>query len=178
VGKKDREGNYSTNHTDYLPPAKIILFYPFGNFLPEYHHANTTLAKDGNTYFVTFRENILKYTIKDFYKIYNRWESVRDVYIDDSIKITSTYSAIYKGSAYEVYGFDPIEGVSYSSGEAAKIKGKYYLSVDDLYKLENNQWSNSNFKETLSQYKKLSVNKNETYYLSIHAFGRIDLKTN
>ncbi|GEM_PF-2403540 len=179
VGKKDRRGNYSTYHTDYLPPSKIIPYYPVGNFLPGYHHANITLAKDGNTYYVTFRGNILKYTIKDFYKIYNRWESVRDVYIDDSIKITSTYSAIYKDSAYEVFGFDTLKGVSYSNGEAAKVKGKYYLCVDDLYKLENNQWVKQQFEKDLKpSLKKLSVYRNETYYLSLHAFGRIDLNTN
>ena len=179
VGKKDRRGNYSTYHTDYLPPSKIIPYYPVGNFLPGYHHANITLAKDGNMYYVTFRGNILKYTIKDFYKIYNRWESVRDVYVDDSIKITSTYSAIYKDSAYEVFGFDTIKGVGYSNGEAAKIKGKYYLCVDNLYKLENNQWVKQQFQKDLKpNLKKLSVNKNETYYLSLHAFGRIDLNTN
>ena len=174
---RDRRGNYATYNTDFIPKNKVVGYYPVGGFLPGYHHANITLAIDGNNMFVNFRGNILLYKINKFYSVKNRWESVRDVYIDDSIKITSTYSAIYRDKAYNSFGFDTIKGISYSNGEANKIGGKYYLCSDELYELKNSEWVKSPIQSGLKpDFRKLSSNKNINYYLSLKAFGRIDLE--
>jgi hypothetical protein len=176
IGQRDRRGNYTTYETDYLPPAKQVPYYPVGQYLPGYHHANITMAIDGDNFYVTFRGGILKYQVKRFYKIKNRWESVRNIFIDDSIKITSTNSAIYRDSAYDSYAFDTIRGVAYSDGEANKIGNHYYLCSSDLFRLGKKGWERIAFLPTSSQnFRKLSVNKNQSYYMTINAFGKIDL---
>ena len=177
LGKRDRRGNYTTYNTDFIPKNKLVGYYPVGGFLPGYHHANITLAVDGNNMFVNFRGNILLYTLNNFYAVKNRWESVRDVYIDDSIKITSTYSAIYQDKAYNSFGFDTLRGISYSNGEVNKIDGKYYLCADELYVLKNSEWVKSPIQSGLKpDFRKLSTNKSTNYFLSLKAFGRIDVE--
>ena len=176
LNKVDREGNFTIYHTDFLPRNKIVPYYPVGAFLPGYHHDNITLAKDGNEFYTVFRGSILKYEIRTFYKIANRWESVRHIYVDDSIKITSTYSAIYKDSAYDVFGIDTIKGISYASGEATKINNRFYLCSDQLFRLEAGQWQKIVFSPaTNHHFRKLITNNKNTYYLSNEGFGRIDL---
>jgi hypothetical protein len=176
LNKVDRKGNFTTYHTDFLPRNKIVPYYPVGAFLPGYHHDNITLAKDGNEFYTVFRGSILKYEIRAFYKIANRWESVRHIYIDDSIKITSTYSAIYKDSAYDVFGTDTIKGIGYASGEATKINSRYYLCSDELYLLDAGRWKKMDFSGGPGRhFRKLMTHDKSTYYLSTESFGRIDL---
>ena len=176
LNKIDRKGNFTTYHTDYLPPQKIAPYDPVGIYLPGYHHDNITVAKDGNEYYAVFRGSILKYEIRTFYKIRNRWESVRHIYVDDSIKITATYSAIYKDSAYNQFGLDTIKGINYASGEASKINNRFYLCSDDLYRLESDKWEKIEFSPVSNHhFRKLIVNNKNTYYLSNECFGRIDL---
>jgi len=179
LDKSDRKGNYSTYNTEYIPRNKLVGYYPVGGFLPGYHHSNITLAMDGNNMFVTFRGDILSYKINTFFNVKNRWESVRDVYIDDSIKITSTYSAIYRDYAYDQFGFDTIKGISYSNGEVSKIDGKYYLCADELWVLGDSGWKKSPIQSGLRpDFRKLATNRGKSYYLSLKAFGVIDLQSN
>ncbi|MEY3920528.1 MAG: hypothetical protein RL634_289 [Bacteroidota bacterium] len=179
IGKDDRRGNFTTYHTDYIIRTRIISYGGIGAFLPGYHHDKITIAVDGSVVYAMFRGNILRYEITPFYKIKNRWESVRNVYVDDSIKITSTYSAIYKDSSYDVFGLDTIKGINYSSGEATKINGKYYLCSDNLFRLENNRWNPVNFSfQSNHHFRKLVAHKKNTYFLSSECFGRIDLENN
>ena len=174
LGKRNRNGNYDTYNTEFIPKNKIIGYYPVGGFLPGYHHANITMAMDGNNMYVTFRGNILLYTLNNFYDVKNRWESVRDVYIDDSLKITSTYSAIYRDKAYNYFGFDTIRGINYSNGEVNKIEGRYYLCADELYVLKDSGWLKSPIQSGLKpEFRKLSRNKSTNYFLSLKAFDTI-----
>ena len=176
IGNRDRRGNYTTYQTDFLPPSKQVPFYPVGQYLPGYHHANITMAVDGDYFYVTFRGGILKYQVKNFYKIKNRWESVRHVYVDDSIKITSTYSAIYRDSSYDSYQFDTIPGVGYSDGEASKIGNQYYLCSYDIFRLGKKGWERIVFSpKTSGNFRKLCENRNQSYYMTTTAFGKIDL---
>lgn len=176
LSKIDRKGNFTTYHTDHLPPKKIAPYDPVGIYLPGYHHDNITVAVDGNEYYAVFRGSILKYEVRSFYKIKNRWESVRHIYVDDSTKITSTYSAIYKDSAYDVFGLDTIKGINYASGEAIKINNRFYLCSDQLFRLEAGQWQKIVFSPaTNHHFRKLITHNKDTYYLSNEGFGRIDL---
>ena len=179
IKEEDRNGNFTTYHTDFIIKTRIISYERIGGFLPGYHHDNITIAVDGDVIYAMFRGNILKYEVRGFYKIKNRWESVRNIYVDDSIKITSTYSAIYKDSAYDIFGLDTIKGIKYSSGEAAKINGKYYLCSDKLYRLDNNYWNQVQFiTPSEHHFRKLVVHKKTTYFLSTECFGTIDLNNN
>jgi AraC-like DNA-binding protein len=176
LNKIDRKGNFTTYHTDYLPPKKIAPYDPVGMYLPGYHHDNITVAKDGDEYYAVFRGSILKYEIRTFYKIKNRWESVRHIYVDDSTKITSTYSAIYKDSGYNVFGLDTIKGITYASGEASKINNQFYLCSDDLFRLEAGKWNKVVLSTaTNHHFRKLVAHNKDVYYLSNEGFGRIDL---
>lgn len=176
LGKIDREGNFSTYNTDYLPPNKIAPYDPVGLYLPGYHHDNITVAKDGDEYYAVFRGSILKYEIRKFYRIRNRWESVRHIYVDDSIKITSTYSAIYRDSAYNVFGLDTIKGITYASGEASKINNRFYLCSDELFRLEAGKWNKVVLSTAANHhFRKLVAHNKDVYYLSNEGFGRIDL---
>lgn len=176
LNKIDRKGNFTTYHTDYLPPKKIAPYDPVGLYLPGYHHDNITVAKDGDEYYAVFRGSILKYQIRTFYKIKNRWESVRHIYVDDSTKITSTYSAIYKDSGYNVFGLDTIKGITYASGEASKINNRFYLCSDELYRLEAGKWNKVVLSTAANHhFRKLVAHNKDVYYLSNEGFGRIDL---
>lgn len=177
IASVEPRGNFKTYNTDYIIPSRIAQYGIIGAFLPGYHHDNITIAKDGKVIYTTFRGSILRYEVRGLYKIKNRWETVNNVYVDDSIKITSTYSAIYKDTAYNIFGLDTIKGVDPTIGIVNKINGKYYLCSDKLYRLEKNYWTQIKFTtDAQHHFIKLAVNKNETYFLSSECFGIINLE--
>ena len=168
---------FSTINTSYIVPEKQVEEKAIANMLPGSYHQNITKGTIGRKLFVTYRGNVIEYDMKRFYNVKHKGKSVRCVYNDDSIKLTSTYSGIYSDTFHLAFSERLIPGGDYSNGEIAKINNQYYLCKDDIMVLENNRWRRINKTISNPAFRKLKEQRGKVYFLREQSVGTIDLVT-
>ena len=173
----NRHPVFSTINTSYIVREKQVEEKSIVNMLPGYYHQNITKGTAGNKLFVTYRGNVIEYDVKRFYSVKHKGKSVRCVYNDDTIKLTSTYSGVYTDTFHLAFSEMPIPGGDYSNGEIAKIKDKYYLCKDDIMVLENNRWRRVNKLIPNAAFRKLKEHNGKVYFLRERLVGTINLET-
>ena len=171
----NRQSVLSTINTQYIIPEQEVGERVIVNMLPGSYHRNITKGNSGEKLFIAYRGNVLEYELRSFYKVEHRGASVRGVYNDDTIKITSTYSGIYTDTFHLAFSEKLMSGGDYSNGEVAKINDKYYLCKDDIMVMENNSWRRVAKSQSLP-FRKLKEYKGKVYFLSEQMVGVIDLE--
>ncbi|MGL6266720.1 MAG: hypothetical protein ACRC2O_02300, partial [Chitinophagaceae bacterium] len=97
----------------YLIPQKALL--------------ESSKAEINDRLFVAAGGSLFEYAIDDNYMHFNADYSIRDIYLEDGLKVISSYSGIYINDSLRASS--PV----YSNGYFSKIRDKYYLSADHLY---------------------------------------------
>lgn len=122
-------------HTQYPLPEKLAQPEEVENLLPGFYTNNITTAMVGNSYFICYRGNVLEYRIDKDIKLRYPGKSVRHIFCNDSLRITSTYSGIFidRTSDLDKFNSTAVQGTDYSNGELSLINGNYYLCQDGLH---------------------------------------------
>jgi hypothetical protein len=133
------------------------------------------LGDNERGFFVAYKGDLLQYEVNDFYSLQHKGRSIRHVYNDDSLKITSTYSGVFLDTLYTSYSEQGVSGLDYSNGEVCKINGSYYLCRDEIFILKENRWVQITQTITNPRFRKLILHEGSVYFLAEDAVGRIDL---
>ncbi|OYU54743.1 MAG: hypothetical protein CFE25_12090 [Chitinophagaceae bacterium BSSC1] len=166
--------SYSTN---VILKEKLLPQKGIEPFLPGYFQEGMTSAKIGNRYFVCYRGAILEYQIRNFYKVEHKSQSIRSIYMDDSVRVIASYSGVFVDSIFTQYNNNPIPGAPYSNGEVNKIGNNIYVNVDFLGKLEGNRIKEIVRSHDKYKFRKLISYKDKAICLTDYSIGIIDLNT-
>ncbi len=147
---------------------------PVAYLIPQKALTNVSYARVEDVLFISVGGSLYEYQIRDFYRhVYER-HSIRDIYIDDSLKVVSTYSGIYINDSLKA------DKPDYSSGPFQKIEDNYYLVTDLLYKYEAPSTfvlMTQDFMEQemkLGKFRKLVETDTATYVQLTKCIGRYD----
>jgi hypothetical protein len=162
--------------TDVILKEKLLPKNGIEPLLPGYFQDGMTSAKIGNKYFICFRGAILEYQIRNFYKVEHKSQSIRSIYMDDSIRVIASYSGIFVDSNFSQYNSNPIPGAPYSNGEVNKIGNHIYINVDFLGKLEGKRIKEVVRSHDKYKFRKLIPYKDKAICLTDYSIGLIDLK--
>jgi hypothetical protein len=173
----NQQSVFSTINSNYILPEKLVAERTIVNILPGFFHQNITKSKGGTKLFIAYRGDLLEYEVKGFYTVKHRGASVRCVYNDDTIKLTSTYSGVYTDTFHLAFSETLIPGGDYSNGEIAKINDQYYLCMDEIMVLEHNKWRHVNKLRSNPEFRKLKEHNGKIYFLAEQLVGTIDLET-
>ena len=97
------------------------------HLIPQKSLANGTRVRLGNQLFVSVGGSLFEYEINPFYAHYLQGYSVRQIYIDEYVKLLSTYSGIIINDT--IVSMEP----GYANGYFCKIGDRYFLCSDHLY---------------------------------------------
>ncbi|MCX6206742.1 MAG: hypothetical protein NTZ19_10875 [Bacteroidetes bacterium] len=164
--------------SDIINPEKNVSAKENSKFLPGYFVEGLTKAKIGNKLFICYRGTVLEYQIRNYYKIEHKSESIRSIYVDDSIRVIAGYSGIYVDSIYNVFTTTPIRGAYYSNGEVNKIGNSIYINYDNLGVYDGHEIKDAIKIHDKFKFRKLISYQQYAIYLTDFSVGRLDLKTN
>lgn len=166
--------SYSTN---VLLKEKTIPKSSIEPFLPGYFQDGMTTAKFGNRYFICYRGAILEYQIRNFYRVEHKSQSIRSVYMDDSIRVIASYSGIFVDSNFNQYNSIAIPGAPYANGEVNKVGNDIYINVDFLGKLEGKEIKEIVRSHDKYKFRKLISYKDQAICMTDYSIGLINLKS-
>ena len=112
---------------DYLPTRLIFNAESMSYLIPQKAIKESSKAEINDRLFVAAGGSLFEYSIDDNYKHFNADLSIRDIYLEDGLKVISSYSGIYINDSLRA------SSPGYSNGYFSKIRNKYYLSSDHLY---------------------------------------------
>ena len=112
---------------DYLPSQLIFNAKSMSYLIPQKAIAEASQAEIDNRLYVAAGGSLFEYSINDDYRHLNADYSIRDIYLEEGLKVISSYSGIYINDTLKA------SSPYYSNGYFRKIRGKYYLSSDHLF---------------------------------------------
>ncbi|MDZ7645703.1 MAG: hypothetical protein U5K54_00195 [Cytophagales bacterium] len=118
--------NNSFYESDFIPNSEIYDVTPLKELIPQKGKFIATSARQGTRFFVATGSVLFEYEIRDHYKKTYHNRSVRDIFINDSLKVISTYSGIFVNDTIKLS--DP----GFSNGPLSVINNKYYLAWNEL----------------------------------------------
>jgi len=113
--------------TVFLPQQYSFDAREMSHLIPQKSITNSSIAQLDDRLFLATSGSLFEYSISSYYDHYYDDCSIRDIYLEDGLKVVSTYSGIFINDSIKAR--DP----EYSSGKFCKVKGKYYLCNDELY---------------------------------------------
>ncbi len=166
-----------TYSSDIISKEKNLNADENTKFLPGYFQEGITKAKMGNKIFICYRGTVLEYQIRNYYKIEHKSQSIRSIYVDDSIRVIASYSGIFIDSNYNIFSNIPIPGAYYSNGEINKIRNTVYINVDNLCIYDGHTIKDVLKIPNKYKFRKLIPYQNKAIYLTDYSVGFLDLKT-
>ncbi len=115
---------------DYLLNQFTFYAKSMAHLIPQVSLTNGTMAKKGNRMFVSVGGSLFEYIINPYYRHSMESYSIRDIFIEDSLKIISTYSGIFINDSIRAKKPD------FSNGALCKIGNRYFLCSDLLYEFK------------------------------------------
>jgi AraC-like DNA-binding protein len=115
--------------SEFLPDEFKKSAAKMTHLIPQKSLINCTLVRIDNQLFISVGGSLFEYEIRPFFSIKYPNNSIRNIYLDEDIKIVSTYSGIFVNDTLR-NNFPP-----YSNGHFVKIKDQYYLCTDELYQV-------------------------------------------
>jgi AraC-like DNA-binding protein len=115
---------------DYLPDKYVFNAKPMAYLIPQKSIDNASKADLGSRLFVATGGSLFEYFINNNYWHGYEGASVRDIFLEDGLKVISTYSGIFVNDSIKLK--DP----NYSNGYLQKIGNRYFLSSDNLYEFK------------------------------------------
>ncbi len=160
---------------DYLPNRYLYNAEPISYLIPQKSIKNASKADVGNRLFVSAGGSLFEYAINNNYNHYYEGSSIRDIYLEQGLKVISSYSGIFVNDTIK------IRKPEYSNGYLRKIRNRYFLSSDHLFELV----PPAEFREISSGVnvfagysRKLVEYKNNIYSLNTKSFNRLDSSFN
>lgn len=157
--------------SDYLPGNYTFKTNTMSYLIPMKSSISASKADLDDRFFVSFGGALFEYSINPHFSHFYKDFSIRNIFIEDGLKIISTYSGIFINDSIQVT--EP----GHANGYLSKVRGKYYLSSDHLY--EFNQ--PAGFKKILSgdnvfagYSRKLVEYRNKVYSLNTKSVNRVD----
>ncbi|MFC3878890.1 helix-turn-helix domain-containing protein [Algoriphagus namhaensis] len=118
--------NENFYESDFIPKVELFDADPMKELIPLKGSFIATAAATGSRLFVAIGSALFEYEIRRHYSKSYHTLSIRDIYIEDSLKVVSTYSGIYVNDTLRP------ELPEYSNGPLQKIGNRFFLSWDDL----------------------------------------------
>ena len=118
--------NNSFYESGFIPDSEIYDVTPIKELIPQKGKFIATAARLGPRFFVATGSALFEYEIRDHYKKTYHNRSIRDIYIDDRVKVVCTYSGIFVNDSIE------LRYPNYSNGPLSFINNNYYLAWDEL----------------------------------------------
>ncbi|TFV95840.1 AraC family transcriptional regulator [Algoriphagus kandeliae] len=112
--------------SDFIPNSELFDVNPIKELVPQRGQFIATAARVGSRFFIATGSELFEYEIRDHYTRTYHNMSIRDIYIEDSLKVILTYSGIYVNDSIR------LEYPEYSNGPLAKIDSLYYLPWDEV----------------------------------------------
>lgn len=167
-----------TYSSDLISKEKNLNANENTKFLPGYFQEGITKARMGNKIFICYRGTVLEYQIRNYYKVEHKSQSIRSIYIDDSIRVIASYSGIFVDSIYNVFSSTPVAGAYYSNGEINKIGNTIYINVDNLSIYDGHTIKDIIKIPNKYKFRKLIPFQNKAIYLTDYSVGFLNLRTN
>jgi len=117
------EGFYES---DFIPNKELFDINYMKELIPQRGEFIATAARTGSRFFVASGSMLFEYEIREHYSKSYHNKSIRDIYLDDSLKVISTYSGIFVNDSIE------LENPNYSNGPLIKIDSTFYLAWDEI----------------------------------------------
>jgi len=112
---------------DYLPSRLVFNAKSMSYLIPQKAINDASNAEIDTRLFVATGGSLYEYSIDENYKHINADYSIRNIYLEEGLKVISSYSGIYINDTLKA------SSPGYSNGYFTKIRDKYYLSSDHLY---------------------------------------------
>ncbi|HLO81866.1 MAG TPA: hypothetical protein VK166_12950 [Chitinophagaceae bacterium] len=112
---------------DYLPNQYLYNADPISYLIPQKSITNASKADLGDRLFISAGGSLFEYAVNNNYRHYYEGVSIRDIYLEDGLKLISSYSGIFINDTLR--SGQP----GYSNGYLRKIRNRYFLSADPLY---------------------------------------------
>jgi len=118
--------NNTFYESGFIPDSEIYDVKHIKELIPQKGKFIATAARLGSRFFIATGSALFEYEIRDHYKKTYHNHSIRDIYIDDSVKMICTYSGIFVNDSIE------LSYPKYSNGPLSFIANNYYLAWDEL----------------------------------------------
>ena len=118
--------NENFYESEFIPDSELFDVTMMRYMIPLKGTFIATAATSGSSLFVAIGSALFEYEIRGHYSKSYHTLSIRDIYIDDNLKVVSTYSGIYVNDTLRP------ELPEYSNGPLQKIGNRFFLSWDDL----------------------------------------------
>ncbi|WP_288369586.1 hypothetical protein [uncultured Algoriphagus sp.] len=112
--------------SDFIPNSELFNLGPIKELVPQRGEFIATAARAGSRFFIASGSELFEYEIRDHYTRSYHNMSIRDIYIEDSLKVILTYSGIFVNDSIKLKS--PI----YSNGPLTKIDSTYYIAWDEI----------------------------------------------
>ncbi|MDG1275862.1 MAG: helix-turn-helix domain-containing protein [Algoriphagus sp.] len=114
--------------SDFIPKSELFEISSMKQLIPQKGKFIATAARAGSRFFVASGSELFEYEIRDHYTRSYFNMSIRDIYIEDRLKVISTYSGIYVNDSIL------LNNPNYSNGPLVKIDSSYFLVWDEISK--------------------------------------------
>lgn len=112
---------------DFLPQRYTFDPEPMAHLIPQPSLMGPSKADAGNSLFVSAGGSLFEYSINKHYRHVYGNRSIRNIYLEQGLKLVSTYTGIFINDSLRAA--EPY----YANGYFCRIGGKVYLCADHLY---------------------------------------------
>lgn len=113
--------------SEFIPPKYVFDVKGLEKLIPEKSVNQATYAQATNSFFIATAGKLFEYEIYPHYRKLLSDCSIRDIYIEDSLKVISTYSGIFINDSIR------LEYPAYSNGPLIKLGDDYVLCNDQVF---------------------------------------------
>jgi hypothetical protein len=156
--------------SEFIPNEFLKDAEKMSYLIPQRSLVNCTMVHLNNQLFVSVGGSLFQYEIRPYFRIEYPNKSIRQIYLDDQLKVVATYSGIYINDTLRK-NYPP-----YSNGHFTLIKGQYYLSTDELFKVfskDSVQLIKSGQNIFAGHSRKLVEWKNKVYSLNTNSINEL-----
>ncbi|MCS5490858.1 helix-turn-helix domain-containing protein [Algoriphagus limi] len=118
------KGNFF--ESDFIPDSELFDISSIKELVPQRGQFIATSARIGSRFFIATGSDLFEYEIRDHYTRAYHNMSIRDIYMEDSLKVILTYSGIFVNDSIK------LNYPKYSNGPLVKINSSYYLPWDEI----------------------------------------------
>ncbi|MDN3205967.1 helix-turn-helix domain-containing protein [Algoriphagus sediminis] len=112
--------------SDFIPDKDLFDISSMEELIPQRGKFIATAARKGSRFFVASGSMLFEYEIREHYTKSYHNKSIRDIYLNDSLRVISTYSGIYVNDSIL------LKSPNYSNGPLTNIDSTFYLTWDEI----------------------------------------------
>jgi AraC-like DNA-binding protein len=118
--------NGSFFESDFIPNSELFDISSIKELVPQRGKFLATSARMGSRFFIASGSELFEYEIRDHYTRSYHNMSIRDIFIEDSLKVILTYSGIFVNDSIQ------LKDLQYSNSPLVKIDSTYYITWDEI----------------------------------------------